>query len=142
MTTTTDLADLLDVVGTNYRDLELLAAQKAKPTRKIIGTEQRHELATWLAARDHVQHAGQFLWSGIDYLGESFGWPMIAAGSGLLDRTGAIKPMAYERQSWWSDKPVVHVVRRISPAKAVPDGSRIRAAHEPANAVCGLDSGQ
>jgi beta-galactosidase len=114
------LADLLDVVGTNYRDSELLAAWEAKPTRKIIGTEQRHELATWLAARDHVQHAGQFPWSGIDYLGESPGWPMIAAGSGLLDRTGAVKPMAYERMSWWSDKPVVHVVRRTSPPKTVP----------------------
>jgi beta-galactosidase len=114
------LADLLDVVGTNYRDLELLEAHKTKPTRKIIGTEQRHDLATWLAARDHVQHSGQFLWSGIDYLGESPFWPIIAAGSGLLDRTGAIKPMAYERQSWWSDKPVVHVVRRMSPPPVSP----------------------
>ena len=114
------LADLLDVVGTNYRDLELLAAWKAKPSRKIIGTEQRHELATWLAARDHVQHAGQFLWSGIDYLGESLGWPVIAAGFGLLDRTGEVKPMAYERMSWWSDEPIVHIVRRTSAAKAVP----------------------
>jgi beta-galactosidase len=115
------LADLLDVVGTNCRDLELLAAWEAKPARKIIGTEQRHDLATWLAARDHAPHAGQFLWSGIDYLGESFGWPVIAAGFGLLDRTGAVKPMAYERMSWWSNKPVVHVVRRISPAKTVPE---------------------
>ena len=114
------LADLLDVIGTNYRDLELLAAHKVKPTRKIIGTEQRHELATWLAARDNVQHAGQFLWSGIDYLGEAFRWPMVAAGSGLLDRTGDIKPMAYERQSWWSDQPVVHAVRRVSPSQATP----------------------
>jgi beta-galactosidase len=114
------LADLLDVIGTNYRDLELLAAYEAKPTRKIIGTEQRHELATWLAARDHKQHAGQFLWSGIDYLGESLRWPVIAAGSGLLDRTGAIKPMAYERQSWWSENPVVHVVRRVSAAQRLP----------------------
>jgi len=114
------LADLLDVVGTNYRDQELLAAWKAKPTRTIIGTEQRHDLETWLAARDHAQHAGQFLWSGIDYLGESFGWPMIAAGFGLLDRTGAMKPMAYERMAWWSPKPVVHVVRRTSPAKILP----------------------
>lgn len=114
------LADLLDVVGTNYRDLELLEAWKDKPSRKIIGTEQRHELATWLNARDYVQHSGQFLWSGIDYLGESFGWPVIAAGFGLLDRTGAIKPMAYERMSWWSEKPVVHIVRRTSPPKAVP----------------------
>ena len=118
---TNGLADLLDVVGTNYRDLELLDAWKAKPTRRIIGTEQRHELDTWLAARDHAQHAGQFLWSGIDYLGESFGWPVIGAGFGLLDRTGAIKPMAYERMSWWSDSPVVHVIRRTSPAKMVPE---------------------
>ncbi len=114
------LADILDVVGTNYRDLELLDAWEAKPGRKIIGTEQRHELATWLAARDYIQHAGQFLWSGIDYLGESFGWPVIGAGFGLLDRTGTIKPMAYERMSWWSDKPVVHIIRRTSPAKSVP----------------------
>jgi beta-galactosidase len=111
------LADLLDVVGTNYRDNELLAAYQAKPTRKIIGTEQRHDLATWLAARDNVPHAGQFLWSGVDYLGESPNWPIIAAASGLLDRTGTIKPMAFERQSWWSDPPVVHVVRRIDPAQ-------------------------
>jgi len=114
------LADLLDVVGTNYRDLELLAAHEARPARKIIGTEQRHDLPTWLAARDHVQHAGQFLWSGIDYLGESPMWPIIAAGSGLLDRTGAVKPMAYERQSWWIDRPVVHIVRRINPAQIAP----------------------
>jgi beta-galactosidase len=114
------LADLLDVVGTNYRDSELLAAWDVKRSRRIIGTEQRHDLATWLAARDHVQHAGQFLWSGIDYLGESFQWPIVAAGSGLIDRTGAIKPMAYERQSWWNDQPVVHVVRRINPAQAAP----------------------
>jgi len=36
---TNGLADLLDVIGTNYRDNELLAAQRAKPSRKIIGTE-------------------------------------------------------------------------------------------------------
>ena len=33
------LADLLDVVGQNYRENEILAAHAAKPTRKIIGTE-------------------------------------------------------------------------------------------------------
>ena len=74
------LADMLDVIGTNYRDSELLAAHKAKPTRKIVGTEQNHDRQTWLAARDHPEHSGQFLWSGIDYLGESRQWPVIAAG--------------------------------------------------------------
>jgi beta-galactosidase len=46
---------------------------------------------------------------------------MIAAGFGLLDRTGAIKPMAYERMSWWSTTPVVNVIRRTSPSKPVPE---------------------
>ena len=114
------LADMLDVVGTNYRDGELLAAHKAKPTRKIVGTEQRHDRETWLFARDHREHSGQFLWSGIDYLGESRAWPVIGAGSGLLDRTGTIKPMAYERLSWWSEEPVVKIVRRVATTANTP----------------------
>jgi beta-galactosidase len=114
------LADMLDVIGTNYRDTELLAAQKAKPTRKIVGTEQRHDRQTWLNLRDHPSHSGQFLWSGVDYLGESRAWPTVAAGSGLLDRTGTPKPMAYERQSWWLDKPMVYAVRRTAPTATQP----------------------
>jgi beta-galactosidase len=112
------LADLLDVVGTNYRDEELLEAHRARPERKIVGTEQGHDLKTWLACRDNPAHAGQFIWTGIDYLGESRRWPVIGAGSGLLDRTGAMKPMAYERESWWSQTPVVHIVRRVEAARA------------------------
>ncbi len=114
------LADLLDVIGTNYRDTELLAAQRAKPTRKIVGTEQRHELATWLNLRDNPSHSGQFLWSGVDYLGESRRWPIMAAGSGLLDRTAVPKPMAFERQSWWSDKPMVFISRRLAADRNTP----------------------
>ena len=36
------LADMLDVIGQNYRENEILAAHAAKPTRKIIGTENQH----------------------------------------------------------------------------------------------------
>ena len=109
------LADLLDVIGTNYRDLELLAAHKVNPARKIVGTEQGHDRPIWLAARDNPQHAGQFIWSGIDYLGESRQWPMISSNFGLLDRTGTPRPLAFERQSWWSDKPMVYLARRVAP---------------------------
>ncbi len=55
--------------------------------------------------------SGQFLWTGIDYLGES-DWPELAHGSGLLDKTGGMKDMAYQRKSWWSEEPVVHIMRR------------------------------
>src|ERR1039458_1296823 len=114
------LADLLDVVGQNYRENEILAAHEQKPTRKILGTENTHDRAAWVALRDHAPYAGQFLWSGIDYLGESRRWPVVAAGSGLLDHTGAPKPMAFERQSWWSDKPMVFITRRIATDSAGP----------------------
>ena len=115
------LADLLDVVGTNYRDNELLAAQRAKPSRKIVGTEQRHDRQTWLWLRDNPSHAGQFLWTGVDYLGESRRWPLVNHSSGLLDRTGEVKPMAFERQSWWSDAPMVRLARRTARNDRMPN---------------------
>jgi beta-galactosidase len=114
------LADLLDVIGQNYRENEILAAHEAKPTRRILGTENTQGRANWLPLRDNAAYSGQFLWSGIDYLGESRAWPVVAAGSGLLDRTGGFKPIAYERQSWWSEKPMVYMARRVAPARAVP----------------------
>jgi beta-galactosidase len=114
------LADLLDVIGTNYRDQELLAARRKMPTRKIVGTEQRHDRETWLACRDHAEHAGQFLWCGVDYLGESPGWPTTTFNAGLLDRTGHPYPRALERQSWWSDEPMAAIFRRIAPDDPMP----------------------
>ena len=114
------LADLLDVVGQNYRENEILAAHFQKPTRKIIGTENGHDRRVWLALRDNAPYAGQFLWSGIDYLGEGHQRPSISAPFGLLDRTGTPRPRAFERQSWWSDKPVVHATRRTGPEALTP----------------------
>ena len=112
------LADLLDVVGQNYRENEILAAHQQKPSRRIIGTENTHDRRVWLALRDNPPYAGQFLWAGIDYLGEAHAWPAVASYSGLLDRTGAFKSSTYERQSWWSDQPMVHIVRRVAPTQA------------------------
>lgn len=114
------LADMLDVIGTNYRDLELLAAHRDKPERKIIGTEQGHDRSIWLACRDNPQHSGQFLWVGIDYLGESRRWPVTTFNSGLLDRTGHPHPRGYERQSWWTEAPMVRAFRRIAPTEETP----------------------
>jgi beta-galactosidase len=114
------LADMLDVVGQNYRENEILAAHVQKPSRKIIGTENRQDLPTWLALRDNPPYAGQFIWSGIDYLGESRRWPLVGHSSGLLDRTGAPRATAFQHQSWWSATPMVFMVRRIAPTDAMP----------------------
>ena len=117
---TNGLADMLDVIGTNYRDQELLQAWKDKQGRKIVGTEQGHDRSTWLACRDNPQHAGQFLWSGIDYLGESRSWPLTVFNGGLIDRAGFIQPRGYERAGWWSEKPVVSLFRRIARTAETP----------------------
>ena len=109
--------ETMDVVGQNYRENELVAAHQAKPERKVIGTENGHSLTSWLALRDNSYMAGQFLWVGFDYLGES-DWPRTTYDQGLFDRISGWKPRAYQRQSWWSDKPVVHLVRKSDNAGA------------------------
>ncbi len=114
------LADLLDVVGQNYRENEILAAHAQKPTRKILGTENGHDRQAWLALRDNAPYAGQFLWSGADYLGEAHVWPYIANSSGLLDRTDFPHPRGLQRQSWWSSTPMVRMVRRVAPTTSAP----------------------
>jgi len=114
------LADLLDVVGQNYRENEILAAHQEKPSRKILGTENGHDRTIWLALRDNPPYAGQFLWTGIDYIGESPRWPTVAYNSGLIDRTGTPRPLAFQRQSWWSDKPMVYMARRVAPTPSLP----------------------
>ena len=114
------LADLLDVVGQNYREQEILAAYRQKPTRKILGTENTHELVQWLAMRDHPEYSGQLIWSGIDYLGEAGRWPRIANNSGLLYKTGSPKPIGFQRQSWWSDTPMVYITRRVARTPLAP----------------------
>jgi beta-galactosidase len=117
------LAALLDVVGTNYRNAELLAAHAAHPTWKILGTEMGQTVDVWRFLRDEPAMAGHFLWVGIDYLGESPAWPYIGGGgdqSGLIDRTGLLRPTAYQRQSWWSDAPMVHLARRVARDQPLP----------------------
>ncbi|MFT3746535.1 MAG: glycoside hydrolase family 2 TIM barrel-domain containing protein [Pyrinomonadaceae bacterium] len=115
------LADLLDVVGQNYRENELLAAYKQNPKRKIIGTENdRQSLSQWLAMRDNPQYSGQFVWAGVDYLGESARWPNYAFTFGMLDRTATKRPLGWQRQAWWSDKPMVYLARRTAPNTASP----------------------
>ncbi|ERM83217.1 hypothetical protein P872_16980 [Rhodonellum psychrophilum GCM71 = DSM 17998] len=115
--------EMMDVVGQNYREEELVAAHKQNPARKVLGTENGHTRQAWLALRDNPFMAGQFLWTGIDYLGEA-DWPAIVHDFGLLDRIGGMKARALQRKSWWTDEPVVYAVRRETNAgggELVPD---------------------
>jgi beta-galactosidase len=104
-------SELMDVVGQNYRENELAAAHAQKPTRIVLGTENRPERQAWLYLRDEPYLCGQFFWAGCDYLGESKGWPNVGYDIALFDRNAGFKPLAYEVKSWWSTDPMVHIVR-------------------------------
>jgi len=114
---TNGFAETMDVVGQNYRENELVALHHQKPNLKVIGTENTHVIQQYLALRDNPFMAGQFLWTGFDYLGEA-DWPQITNGQGLFDRIGNWKQQSLQRQSWWSEKPTVHIVRKEDNAGA------------------------
>ncbi len=104
-------SEMLDIIGQNYGERGLIAAGAAKPGRKIIGTENTPARSSWLAVRDTPAMAGMFIWTGFDYLGES-DWPRVSWNTGLFDRNGNWKHLSWERQSWWTEEPMVHIVRR------------------------------
>ncbi|ERL64284.1 glycoside hydrolase family 2 [Schleiferilactobacillus shenzhenensis] len=106
----TGLLAPLDVVGYNYKE-HLYAADHARfPDKPFVGSENSHSFAAWRVVTDNDYVAGQFLWTGIDYLGEAHGWPIHGSGAGLLTLAGFPKTNYYLRQSWWAKSPVLKMV--------------------------------
>jgi beta-galactosidase len=103
------LPELLDAVGYNYQEARYAADHAQYPRRIIYGSENSQQYDAWRAVETNQFISGQFLWTGIDYLGEAHGWPSRASGAGLLDLCGFKKPMAWFRQSLWSDRPMVYL---------------------------------
>jgi beta-galactosidase len=62
----------------------------------------------WQFVSTYEYVAGDFMWTGIDYLGESF-WPMRISPSGVLDTCGFKKDGFYFYQSQWTQKPMIHL---------------------------------
>ena len=109
------LGAMLDIVGYNYQESQYAADHGKFPRRVIFGSENSHDYAAWLAVRDHADVAGQFLWTGTDYLGEADAWPHRGSGWGLLDLCGFKKPLGWFRQSLWSDRPMVYLCVPTAP---------------------------
>jgi beta-galactosidase len=56
--------------------------------------------------------SGGFVWTGFDYRGEPTiaGWPCTVAPFGILDLAGFPKDNFWLYQSWWTERPMVHLV--------------------------------
>ncbi|MGQ9620372.1 MAG: sugar-binding domain-containing protein [Bacteroidales bacterium] len=107
MSNETGYAVALDVVGYNYQEFRYEKDHQAYPERPLYGSENGMSLEAWKAVEDNDYVAGQFLWTGIEYLGEAGQYPSRHSTSGLIDLAGNKKPEFYFRQSLWSSKPMV-----------------------------------
>jgi beta-galactosidase len=79
------------------------AAAKPNYTTGMIRAER---LWKWVAMHDYF--AGDFMWTGIDYLGESE-WPAKGADFGPIDIAGHPKESYYLYRSLWTREPVLHL---------------------------------
>jgi beta-galactosidase len=109
MSNETEYPGALDITGYNYTESKYQSDHEKYPNRVIFGSENVHDMEPWLAVKNNKHIFGQFLWTGIDYLGESGRWPSRGFYSGLVDFAGVIKPRGYFRQSLWSDKPMAYM---------------------------------
>jgi len=109
MSNETAYPEAIDVVGYNYTESRYDSDHQKYPQRIIYGSENRHDLAAWKSVRDKEHIFGQFLWTGIDYLGESGTWPARGSSAGLLDLAGQRKPNGWYRAALWSESPTCYI---------------------------------
>jgi beta-galactosidase/beta-glucuronidase len=115
MSNTTTYPENLDWVGYNYQEYRYAEDHAKYPNRIIYGSENGMALKAWNAVDSNQFISGQYLWTGIDYLGEAGRWPQRSSGAGLIDLAGFPKPEYYFRQSLWSNQPMSYIgVTKIS----------------------------
>ncbi|MDD4968920.1 MAG: glycoside hydrolase family 2 TIM barrel-domain containing protein [Paludibacter sp.] len=69
-----------------------------------------HE-ATWKIVKKYDHIAGQYIWTGFDYLGEPtpYWWPSRSSYFGIIDLAGFPKDVYYMYQSEWTNKDVLYI---------------------------------
>ncbi|HZL19853.1 MAG TPA: glycoside hydrolase family 2 TIM barrel-domain containing protein [Polyangia bacterium] len=101
--TTTDTVEYpVDVWGNNYDTTSAVAATKATPPLASVLTEMGTETSTWNLIKSTPALTGEFMWTGVDYLGEADGeWPTVGSTAGIVDELGTVKSLGYSWQTTW-----------------------------------------
>ncbi|MBO4256872.1 glycoside hydrolase family 2 TIM barrel-domain containing protein [Streptomyces griseorubiginosus] len=106
--------------GTYQEPEHLNTGENHTPGRREVSSYDNN-LASWTMSgeyghkkdRDRKWFAGQFLWSGIDYIGEPTPYdvfPVKASFFGAVDTAGFPKDMYHLFRSQWVDEPMVHLL--------------------------------
>jgi len=90
-----------------------------------------HTYEEWVFGQTSEHVAGEFIWTGFDYLGEAGigdggtgcspwnewkGWLRRGATCGLFDICGFPKPAYYFRKALWNDDPMVYIAVQTDPS--------------------------
>ena len=115
------IAKEVDVLALNYQEQWYELIHERLPETVILGSEiymffRGHEELCmnystdnpWMEVERSSYVAGGFVWAGIDYLGESMGYPSKGWGGSLIKSNLVKKPVAYLWESYWSDQPMVY----------------------------------
>ena len=127
---------LLDLGGYNYEAKQYLSDHKAYPRRIMAGTESfpAETLENWQAANLYPFVLGDFVWTGMDYIGEvgignfsyvaddrpystpARSWPWFLSNCGDLDMNGSKKPQSLFRDVVWGRSELELLVHAPIPA--------------------------
>ncbi|MBP5284654.1 MAG: DUF4982 domain-containing protein [Kiritimatiellae bacterium] len=128
-----NLASKLDIVGYNYMDSEVATDRERFPDRCMVMTETYpiRLVEMWRLCRDNPFMFGEFVWTGIDYLGEAtigrWGYegveeigdhwvgkrfPWHGGYCGDIDITGWRKPISHLRETLWNENAPTYLAVR------------------------------
>jgi beta-galactosidase len=124
-----EIANYMDVISMNYQTRWYARDHQQHPNQVLLGSEthvHQVDLNTprdpkdnsgnqWWGTRDYSTNqyvpyvAGQFIWAGVDYLGESGPWPSKGYRTTLVSAAGLRKPFSYFIQTLYTDQPMVWI---------------------------------
>jgi len=105
-----DLAMVTDFQSYNYRYMYFPGDGKKFPWMTFYQSEASvSAMGENFFGMDLDKVIGLAYWGGIDYLGESQGWPNKGWTQGVFDISLEPKPKAYYMRSFFKDEPIVHI---------------------------------
>ena len=120
-----DFLGTLDIGGYNYSRGAYVKGNRKRPWQPIVATESyaSEAYAYWKDVERYPWVLGDFVWTAIDYIGESsIGWygydlrddfyPWHLAWCGDIDICGRRQPQSFFRETLWTDSPMVYVAVR------------------------------
>lgn len=124
----------MEVHGYNYQWQQYEPDHARFPERVMIGTESvpKEAFENWQMVEKHPYVIGDFVWTGMDYLGESgIGhtwlegdtsaflppWPWYNANCGDISITGHKKPQMFYRDVLWRNSPLEMMVHSPLPER-------------------------